>query len=67
VFKELEPLWNDDERFVVAARETSRVMERLLAEDLRDLGVEAATADTTTRIIELDPEPDQAPGERAAS
>jgi glutathione-regulated potassium-efflux system ancillary protein KefC/glutathione-regulated potassium-efflux system protein KefB len=67
VFKELEPVWNDDERFVVAARETSRVMEQLLAQDLRDLGVEAATADTTTRMVELDPEPGQAAEERAAS
>lgn len=36
-FDELAHLWNDDERFVVAARETSRVMERLLAQDLEDL------------------------------
>jgi voltage-gated potassium channel Kch len=63
VFEELAPLWNDDERFVVASRETSRVMERLLAEDLRDLGVADATTDSTTRMPELDPSPE----ERAAS
>lgn len=37
VFKELEPVWNDEERFVVAARETSRAMEQLLQQDLEDL------------------------------
>jgi len=36
-FEELAPLWSDEERYVVAARETSRVMERLLAQDLEDL------------------------------
>ena len=38
LFNELAPLWNDDERFTVAARESSKVMERILAEDLQDLG-----------------------------
>jgi glutathione-regulated potassium-efflux system ancillary protein KefC/glutathione-regulated potassium-efflux system protein KefB len=37
-FEELAPLWGDEERYVVAARESSRVMERLLQEDLEDLG-----------------------------
>jgi glutathione-regulated potassium-efflux system ancillary protein KefC/glutathione-regulated potassium-efflux system protein KefB len=36
-FDKLAHLWNDDERYVVAARETSRVMEQLLAQDLEDL------------------------------
>ena len=36
-YEELAPLWSDDERYVVAARESSAVMERLLAEDLQAL------------------------------
>lgn len=34
----LAPLWNQEERYVVAARESSRAMERVLAEDLEELG-----------------------------
>ena len=32
VFKELAPLWDDDAKFMVAARESSAVMERVLAQ-----------------------------------
>jgi hypothetical protein len=44
VFDELEPVWNDEERFVIAARETSRAMERLLSQDLQDLRSDQAAA-----------------------
>jgi glutathione-regulated potassium-efflux system ancillary protein KefC/glutathione-regulated potassium-efflux system protein KefB len=44
VFNELEPVWNDEERFVVAARETSRAMEQLLAQDLKDLRADGEAA-----------------------
>jgi glutathione-regulated potassium-efflux system ancillary protein KefC/glutathione-regulated potassium-efflux system protein KefB len=37
VMQELAPLWNDEERFVVASRESSRAMEQVLAQDLQDL------------------------------
>ena len=37
LFEQLAPLWNDEERFVVASRESSRVMETLLRQDLLDL------------------------------
>jgi hypothetical protein len=36
-YRELAPLWSDEERYVVAARESSVVMERLLAEDLEEM------------------------------
>ncbi len=42
VFAELEPVWNDEERFVVASRETSRAMEQLLAQDIEDLRADGA-------------------------
>ncbi|HEX8570105.1 MAG TPA: monovalent cation:proton antiporter-2 (CPA2) family protein [Caulobacteraceae bacterium] len=38
LFEQLAPLWNDEDRFVVASRESSRVMETLLRQDLLDLG-----------------------------
>jgi glutathione-regulated potassium-efflux system ancillary protein KefC/glutathione-regulated potassium-efflux system protein KefB len=38
LFDQLAPLWNDEERFVVASRESSRVMETLLRQDLQELG-----------------------------
>ena len=37
LMQELAPLWNDEERFVVASRESSRAMEQVLAQDLQDL------------------------------
>ena len=37
LFEELAPLWKDEERFVVASRESSRVMETLLRQDLQEL------------------------------
>jgi glutathione-regulated potassium-efflux system ancillary protein KefC/glutathione-regulated potassium-efflux system protein KefB len=39
LFEELAPLWEDEARFVVASRESSRVMDKLLAEDLQALRV----------------------------
>jgi monovalent cation:proton antiporter-2 (CPA2) family protein len=41
VFDELAPVWNDEERFVVASRETSRAMEQLLQQDIQDLQTDA--------------------------
>jgi len=38
LFAELAPLWKDEARYVLASRESSQVMERVLAEDLKDLG-----------------------------
>ena len=35
--QELAPLWDDEERYVVASRESSRAMEQVLAQDLQDL------------------------------
>lgn len=58
VLEELAPIWNDDERFVVAARETSRAMEVLLAQDLEDLrgnSPEASTSDGPGAPAALEP------------
>lgn len=63
VFEQLAPLWNDEERYVVASRESSRVMERVLAEDLQDLGgpVDDGAWDVTSLNRELREDPDLSP------
>ncbi len=56
LFRELRPLWGDEERFVVATRESSPRMDDLLRADLRQLGDDDVDDDWRN-----DPEPAGAP------
>jgi glutathione-regulated potassium-efflux system ancillary protein KefC/glutathione-regulated potassium-efflux system protein KefB len=53
LFEKLRPLWGDDERFTIAARESSPVMEELLRQDLQrlsgEMDAEEAESETSTR------------------
>jgi monovalent cation:proton antiporter-2 (CPA2) family protein len=68
LFQDLRPLWGDEERFTIAARESSPVMDDLLRADLNRIpgGTVDETWDPDTVCGECDVEENKPEEERAA-
>lgn len=61
MFQSLAPVWRDEERFMVASRESSERMNDLLAADIRDMLQESAAKEAAAKESAKETQPAPAP------